>query len=95
MAEQQAISLQSNRMVVLACQFMSQGCKITGGTEEVIDTILVKHVFKKLKSSYERIREFKSVMAEKMLRSALLALQRASQRQKQIRLIIVKHFRSK
>ena len=50
--------------------------------EGVTDLILVKQVFEQLKSSYERIREFKCDMAEKMLRGALLALQRAAQRQK-------------
>ena len=50
------------------------------GMEGASDMILVKQVFKQLKSSYERIREFKCDMAEKMLRCALLALQRAAHR---------------
>ena len=39
-----------------------------------MDTILARQVFTSLKGSYERIREFKGEMAEKMLRSALLEL---------------------
>ena len=50
------------------------------GMEGAIDNILVKQVFRQLKSSYERIREFKCDMAEKMLRCALLELQRAALR---------------
>lgn len=43
-----------------------------GASMNLADKILIRHVFTQFKSSYERIREFKGRMAEKMLRTALL-----------------------
>jgi hypothetical protein len=45
-----------------------------------MNMITVRQTFNELKVNYERIREFKSAMAEKMLRSALTSLLRTSKR---------------
>ena len=66
-------------MVFRACNFLVQSTKMTpeqsddeGASMNLADKILIRHVFTQFKSSYERIREFKGRMAEKMLRTALL-----------------------
>ena len=55
----------------------------------------VTQVFNALKKSYEQIRDFKGQLVERILRRTLLGMQEAVRRQKEIKKLLTKHFRTK
>jgi len=55
----------------------------------------VTQVFNALKKSYEQIRDFKGQLVERILRRTLLEMQQAVRRQKEIKKLLTKHFRTK